>query len=382
MAKKRKQRSPEFTLFTAGIVLFVLTLITTGVAIGLWLKDFILDGFIKYTHVFRTDLVNGQNTNSANQGPFSMIVLAVSFVTLALVVFFAFLFIIKRKKKLVIATFLLLVLGVLLCTLAETYAVAQGAGKLTRHGYFGVMISVIPAILAYFSLVGALLIGTIGTNFEQQIAQAVEQKVEEEKKEEKPAEKAEEEKGLTEEDVRRIVREELGKGQQTVVVKVENAPAKEEPVKEEKKEEPVVVAEPEEEEDDSKFPKGSRRRKASFETKLRKSEEDLRHKYYDLRDYIKSYGVKNRISIPGDTFSAHRERYVFVTISGKHIKAYFALDPKAYEGSTIPVKVNDAKKFEDIPVVLKVQSDLSFRRAKQLVDDVMARKGVAKPEEK
>ena len=91
-----------------------------------------------------------------------------------------------------------------------------------------------------------------------------------------------------------------------------------------------------------------------------------------------SYGIKNRVSIPGDTFSAHRERYVFLTISGKHIKAYFALDPKDYENSTIPVETTNIAKYEDVKCTLKVRSDLSFRRACMLVDAVMAAKGVNK----
>ena len=114
---------------------------------------------------------------------------------------------------------------------------------------------------------------------------------------------------------------------------------------------------------------------------MKKSDADLRHKYYDLRDYIKSYGVNNRISIPGDTFSAHRERLVFLTITGKHMKAYFALDPKDYEKSPIPVESVETKKFQDVPTCLRIKSDLSFRRAQKLVDDLMAKKGLVKKEE-
>ena len=129
----------------------------------------------------------------------------------------------------------------------------------------------------------------------------------------------------------------------------------------------------------SMFP-NSRRRMASFETKLKGSDYDLRHKYYDLRDYIKSYGVNNRISRAGDTFSLHREKLVFITISGKRMKIAFALDPKDYEGSAFPVTENTSKKFEDLPLGFKVKSDLSFRRAKKLVDDVMAKKGYTRNE--
>ena len=156
------------------------------------------------------------------------------------------------------------------------------------------------------------------------------------------------------------------------------------PAEEPKEEEPAEEAEETSEETESEedpFGKLRAKKRASFETRLKKSDADLRHKYYDLRDYIKSYGVNNRISIPGDTFSAHRERLVFLTITGKHMKAYFALDPKDYEKSPIPVESVETKKFQDVPTCLRIKSDLSFRRAQKLVDDLMTKKGLVKKEE-
>ena len=126
------------------------------------------------------------------------------------------------------------------------------------------------------------------------------------------------------------------------------------------------------------FPINENKHKVPFEEKLANAEKDLVEKYEGLRDYIMSYGIKNRVSIPGDTFSAHRERYVFITITGKKLKVNYALDPKDYENDTIPVETNNSKKFEDLPLTFKIRSDLSYRRALKLVDDVMAKKGVTK----
>ncbi len=117
------------------------------------------------------------------------------------------------------------------------------------------------------------------------------------------------------------------------------------------------------------------RHTANFETRLKNSEFDLRHKYYDLRDYIKSYGLHNRVSIPGDTFSAHRKKYVFLTIKGKHIKANFALNPSDYADSPLPVTRETSKKYEDLPLGFKIRSDLSYRRALRLVDDMLTKAG-------
>ena len=63
------------------------------------------------------------------------------------------------------------------------------------------------------------------------------------------------------------------------------------------------------------------------------------------------------------------------------MKAYFALDPKDYEQSPIPAESAETKKFQDVPTCLRIKSDLSFRRAQKLVDDLMTKKGLVKKEE-
>ena len=189
--------------------------------------------------------------------------------------------------------------------------------------------------------------------------------------------------GLSEEEVRAIVEKYL---EEHVQEKHSDEPAPAPAPQPEPEEEP----EEEEEEEDEEAPAeesaagglefNGKRRKASFETRLKNSEFDIRHKYYDLRDYIKWYGLRNRISIPGDTFSYKRQRYVFVTIVGKHIRVYINLNADDYADSTIPVEKAEAKKYEDLPCMLRVKSDLSYRRAKKLVDDLMEKLGIERPE--
>ena len=223
-------------------------------------------------------------------------------------------------------------------------------------------------------------------------------------------------KGLSELEIKAIVEEYLDKHveelhqNQPAPAPVEEEPeeeVQEEPVEEPveepaPEEEPEEVEEDEDDEDEDEDEEGEegeefeevevvneqgetvkikRRRRASFETKLHRSEYDIRHKYYDLRDYIKWYGLRNRISIPGDSFSYKRRKYAFITIVGKHIKFYCALDPDKYENSPIPVERATAKKFVDTPCVLRIKSDLAYRRAKLLVDDMMKELvGLPRPE--
>ncbi|MDY2914025.1 MAG: hypothetical protein SOV58_05320 [Candidatus Enteromonas sp.] len=156
---------------------------------------------------------------------------------------------------------------------------------------------------------------------------------------------------------------------------VEETPA-EEPVEEETSEEAASEEAPK-----GRFDGFASIKRVPFEERLASADEDIQKKYQELRSYILSYGVRGRISIPGDTYSAHRERLVFLTIAGKHIKAYFALNPADYENSKTPLISVESKKFEDLPACLKVKSDLSFRRALKLIDDVMAAKQITKPED-
>jgi hypothetical protein len=114
----------------------------------------------------------------------------------------------------------------------------------------------------------------------------------------------------------------------------------------------------------------------AFEIRMKHAAKDLLGNYNEIKNYILSYGVKSRVSNSGDTFRLHTETYMKITIAGKGLKLYFALDPKKYEGSTIPVSSAGHKSlYAEIPCVLKVKSPLSVKRALQLVDDMMKEKG-------
>ena len=201
--------------------------------------------------------------------------------------------------------------------------------------------------------------------------------------------------GLDKREVRKLVNEGLDKHVEEYHAEKEEeeepapapAPQPEPEPEPEPEEEPEEEEEDEEEEEEAPVVEGpeglvikGKRKRKPFETRLRNSEFDLRHKYYDLRDYIKWYGLRNRVSIPGDTFSYKRQRYAFVTIVGKHLRIYLQLDPKDYAESTIPVEQAEAKKYEDLPCLLRIKSDLAYRRAKKLVDDLMAKIGMPRPE--
>ncbi len=114
-----------------------------------------------------------------------------------------------------------------------------------------------------------------------------------------------------------------------------------------------------------------------FPTRMVDADKDMKSNYNELKSEILSYGVKSRVSNSGDTFRLHKITFVKITIAGKSLKLYFALDPKDYANSTYPVQDASHKNiYKDIPMVFKVKSELSMRRAKQLIADVMDKHGL------
>lgn len=201
------------------------------------------------------------------------------------------------------------------------------------------------------------------------------------------------------------VKEEPAVVEETIVEEVKEEPVKEEPVEEEPeepKEEPVeevaeaeVVKEEPAEEAEEEKPQGSpvpmyvtpktnaKRRKVSFEERLEALDPSLVDKYHEIRDEIMSYGIKSRVSSTGDTFRLHTVKYMKIIVAGKKLKLYLKLNPKDYDDTTIPhLDASNKSQYADIPMVFKVQSDLSLKRAKQLIADMMEKEGFTKKEKK
>ena len=109
-----------------------------------------------------------------------------------------------------------------------------------------------------------------------------------------------------------------------------------------------------------------------FEERMVSADKEMKDNYNEIKNEILSYGVKSRVSNSGDTFRLHRKTYIKLTIAGKSLKLYFALNPDDYRNTTIPVQDASEKGiYEEIPLVFKVKSGLSMKRCKQLIADVM-----------
>ncbi len=168
---------------------------------------------------------------------------------------------------------------------------------------------------------------------------------------------------------------------QTIVIQVAQ-PA--EPKKEEPKPvvEKVAESEPtptevevdEAEEDDSETPTIDKEKqkiiRIPFNERMLSADKETQSNYNELKAECLSYGLKSRLSNSGDSFRLHTKTYVKITVAGKGLKLYLALNPKDYENSPIPLHDAGAKNiYKEIPGVFKVKSALSLRRAKQLIAD-------------
>ena len=166
-----------------------------------------------------------------------------------------------------------------------------------------------------------------------------------------------------------------------VVSNVVSEATEEEPVEEVvENEEAALEEESEVEENEVATPKAKIVR-IPFSTRIENMREDMRANFNELKADILSYGVKSRVSNSGDTFRLHTKTYVKMTIAGNSLKLYFALDPNDYKDSTLPISDASSKAiYKETPLVFKVKSPLSVRRAKALIADAMAKDGLVQKE--
>ena len=161
---------------------------------------------------------------------------------------------------------------------------------------------------------------------------------------------------------------------------------KAEPVKEEPAPAPAVEVKPAPQLFQKKEPvegaqEAPKYERLSFAERLLKSDKDVQDLYNELKNEILSYGVKSRISAVGDTFRLHKKMYVRITVAGKSLKLYFALNPADYAGTTLPIQDASGKDmYAEIPLVFKVKSGLSVRRCKELIQDTMDKDGLEQGE--
>ncbi len=114
-----------------------------------------------------------------------------------------------------------------------------------------------------------------------------------------------------------------------------------------------------------------------FTDRINSADDSLKDAFNQLKSLLKAYGLNDRVSNGGDAFRLHRVTYCKITVAGKSLKLYLALNPADYANSTYPVKDASSKAmYAETPLVFKVKSGLSLRRAEELIRDCMDKNGL------
>lgn len=162
----------------------------------------------------------------------------------------------------------------------------------------------------------------------------------------------------------------------------------EEPVEEEVKEEPMPVEPTEVVVEDKVVTPSSvvlniiieenyrelvRRKPLSFENRVRKSNDDLKRRYSEIKNHLLSYkGITSRMSHRFDTFRRGRKVVTKIAVIGNNLKVYLAIDqPTELPSKYYVYDASHIKAYEKVPAFLRVRSDRATKYAKDLITMIM-----------
>ena len=257
---------------------------------------------------------------------------------------------------------------------------AFSSGNALKLGLVIGYIAIFALLVVYALVTTAAIIGG-PNNSKKKAAPQVEEKEEapvEETKEEEPAEEPVEETAEEEAPAEEPAEEE--KVEETPV----EEPAKEEEPTEEKAEEEAapevapVVTTSEESEEASEDEKAYTVKK--FSDKMLALDPEVLQKYSDLKNEFLSYRkVHSRLSKTNDSFRFEGKLVAKICVSGKGLKLYLALDVLSVDSAIYHQRdASSKKKFADTPLVVRVKSPLSYRKALQLVKLACEKAGATK----
>lgn len=116
------------------------------------------------------------------------------------------------------------------------------------------------------------------------------------------------------------------------------------------------------------------RYKRSFTAKLKQSEEKLKVYYSDIKNALISHKrINSNVSWQSDRFNCGRDTVAKITIVGKRLNFYLALDPNDPEFKTTVYHQKDVgaqRAYEDTPFMVKITSDAGAKKALRLVESL------------
>ncbi len=108
----------------------------------------------------------------------------------------------------------------------------------------------------------------------------------------------------------------------------------------------------------------------SFTARLHRAPEELASYYTQLKNQLLSYKkVRSRVSWSYDTVSYRRGPIVKFAMRQKSLLVYLALDPTQFEDTKyFYTDASDKKKYEQVPMRLKIRGARGFKHAGELID--------------
>ena len=96
----------------------------------------------------------------------------------------------------------------------------------------------------------------------------------------------------------------------------------------------------------------------TFENKLAQSKDKLKSYYSTIKNLLLSYdGVKSRISMPCDTFRLGADIIAKITIDGKLLKLFLALNVDTYDKDVLGFTYKgNLKSYSDVPLCFLLKS--------------------------
>ena len=115
------------------------------------------------------------------------------------------------------------------------------------------------------------------------------------------------------------------------------------------------------------------RYRRSFLSRLIQSQGDVQTYYSELKNKLLSYkGIKGRTSWGYESFNKGRTYVAKMNAKSKTLYLYLALDPATVaaieDGKYNIVDVSATKKYENVPVLMKIKGPRKFKQAMELVD--------------
>ena len=107
-------------------------------------------------------------------------------------------------------------------------------------------------------------------------------------------------------------------------------------------------------------------------SKLCQLEKDVKEYYAQVKNALIEYKKVNaRLSFNYESFNMGRKSVAKLNVKGKTLVLYLALNPQEVGAKYYAKNVNDVKKYQDTPTMVKVKSARGAKYAIELIDKLL-----------